>query len=353
MSAARSAGGTSPSTQRPSWGWGRWLNRTDVLIVDTETTGLGRGDEVLSVAIIDTTGRTRFSELVMPLGRIAAAAMSKHGLTRARLEAASARPWADHHEQVAQLIREAAEVLAYNAAFDRRLLEQTAALYGRRLPQAHWTCVMNLRRQGGHRGSLAVAAEAEGVPVGETHDALADARTTLAMIRAMAARENPNGLFQQTSRRQIGEPNEGPVVGRVEGRHGDSGRRPQPPALPPDPGERNDEGTAVEIMLENPYRVGRQMTVRSRIGSAVVLPVEVVDGLKLHSHEPAWRLEGGGGDAVEQNGATLTAGPLTVRLGDQSTISYCVVGQAGSEVFVSHAVLSELGVARPHSGRPR
>ena len=185
----RQRGSNPAATYRRTDGWARWLDREDVLVIDTETTGTGRRDEVLSIAVIDTTGRTRFSELVMPLGRISAAATAKHGLTRARLEAAGARGWPHHHERVALLIAEAAEVLAYNAAFDLRLLQQTAALFGRSLPQTHWTCVMNRRRSEGRSGSLTAAAKAEGVPVAGTHEALADARTTLEVIRAMAARE--------------------------------------------------------------------------------------------------------------------------------------------------------------------
>ena len=130
-------------------GWARWLDREDVLVVDTETTGRGRDAEALSVAVIDTTGRTRFSEPVMPAGPVPAEATAVHGLTRAKLRAAGARGWPEHHGRVARLMAGAAEVLAYNAAFDRRLLRQTAALYELSLPQARWSCVMLAYAAGG------------------------------------------------------------------------------------------------------------------------------------------------------------------------------------------------------------
>lgn len=48
----------------------RWardlLNRTDVLILDTETTGLGHTAELVELAIVDTTGKVLFDELVKP-----------------------------------------------------------------------------------------------------------------------------------------------------------------------------------------------------------------------------------------------------------------------------------------------
>ena len=40
--------------------WAIWLDRPDVLIIDTETTGLGNKAEVIEVAVLDTTGAIRF-----------------------------------------------------------------------------------------------------------------------------------------------------------------------------------------------------------------------------------------------------------------------------------------------------
>ena len=44
------------------------LNRTDVLVVDVETTGFGDRAEVLAVAVIDTTGRVLLDTVSMPQG---------------------------------------------------------------------------------------------------------------------------------------------------------------------------------------------------------------------------------------------------------------------------------------------
>ena len=46
--------------------WHTLLNRHDVLIVDTETTGLDERAEVIDVAVIDTTGAVRFDAVSMP-----------------------------------------------------------------------------------------------------------------------------------------------------------------------------------------------------------------------------------------------------------------------------------------------
>ena len=50
-----------PRRRRPTWA--ALLDRTDVLILDTETTGLGGRAEVIEVAMIDTTGTVRFEAL--------------------------------------------------------------------------------------------------------------------------------------------------------------------------------------------------------------------------------------------------------------------------------------------------
>lgn len=108
------------------------LNRPDVLVIDVETTGLGDRAEVLSVAAVDTTGRVLLDAVCLPQGCIPAEASDLHGLTRARLRARGARSWPEVHPEVATLLLRACAVLAWNAEFDRRLLEQTAERHGLR-----------------------------------------------------------------------------------------------------------------------------------------------------------------------------------------------------------------------------
>ena len=47
-------------------GWADLLDRSDVLICDTETSGLGKGAQILEIALVDTMGETVFSSLVAP-----------------------------------------------------------------------------------------------------------------------------------------------------------------------------------------------------------------------------------------------------------------------------------------------
>ena len=62
------------------------LDRDDVLLVDTETTGLSDKAEVIEIAAIDTVGNLRLSVLSMPEGRISSGASRVNGLTRKEVE---------------------------------------------------------------------------------------------------------------------------------------------------------------------------------------------------------------------------------------------------------------------------
>ena len=172
--------------------WRVLLDRPDVLILDTETTGLGNRAEVIEVAVLDTTGAVRFEALTMPEGRIERDATAVHGLTRRALRAAGARRWPEVHNELAAVLRGAAVVLAWNADFDARLLAQTADRHGLTLPGAPWRDLLaDYRAHHGEaptkgRHSLKRAGGREGAHVdGPAHRAAGDCRRVLAVMRAV------------------------------------------------------------------------------------------------------------------------------------------------------------------------
>lgn len=166
------------------------LYRHDVLVIDVETTGLGARAEVLAVAAIDTTGRVLLDTVSLPQGPIPRDASDMHGLTRVRLRAMGARAWPEVHAELAPLLEGAAFAIAWNAEFDRGMLEQTSERHGLILPAVPWRCAMNAEAETRGNGAswitLIEAAERLSVPVPDAHAALADARTTLACVRALA-----------------------------------------------------------------------------------------------------------------------------------------------------------------------
>jgi len=178
--------------------WSKRLNRADVLILDTETTGLGRRAEIVEIGIVDTTGCVVYDALVMPKGRIPRDASEVHGITRQTLRDAGAKPWPEHHQAVMDLLRAAKMIVVYNAEYDARLIVQTVERHGltlpRRLPE--WECAMLAYAE--HRGvrgnhgdyrwyKLQSAVRYEGFKVpGKAHRATTDCLATLEIVRVLA-----------------------------------------------------------------------------------------------------------------------------------------------------------------------
>lgn len=178
----------------------RVLEVGEMLILDTETTGLSTNDEVIQVGIIDLDGNVLLNTLVRPTVPIAPEARSVHGITDEIL--ADAPDFSDLYGPIAGLLRNR-YVLAYNADFDRRLLEQTCATYG--LPPfevAEWGCVIeryaDFWGEGSKAGhyksqSLSTACDQQGISVDGHHEAVQDCQLTLELIKAMAVADEDAG----------------------------------------------------------------------------------------------------------------------------------------------------------------
>ncbi|MBO1563422.1 3'-5' exonuclease [Yersinia pseudotuberculosis] len=175
----------------------RWLKR-NYLILDTETTGLGNDAEIIEISIIDCTGKILLDTLVKPLKAIPAEVTAIHGITNEMV--ADAPTWRDIHYQFMTLTN-ARTLLIYNALFDSRLIFQTAAANNCPVPEKKYIfdaeCVMesyakyygqwDQKRNKFKWQRLSNAAEQQGVAIdGTPHRALADCKTTLGIIRAMA-----------------------------------------------------------------------------------------------------------------------------------------------------------------------
>ncbi len=193
---ARSGGGSERERRDRTVDWQGLLDRTDVLILDSETTGFRNSSEIIELAVMDTTGAVRLDRLIMPKGRIPSAASDVHGITRADLHKADAPAWPSVHAEACELLQAADTVLIYNADFDTRLLRQTAERHGLTMPAFKARCVMldyaSYRRvptskPGWRWFKLTDAARHHGVPVDNAHRAADDARLTLELMRAVVA----------------------------------------------------------------------------------------------------------------------------------------------------------------------
>lgn len=164
------------------------------VVLDTETTGLV-DPEMVSVAVIDATGKTLIDEIVRPGRPIEPGASEITGLTDACV---AGRPEFPAIEHALSRILEGQTVVIYNADYDVRVLANTYARYGLSLPLFAPWCAMKWyaqqygawdSRRGSYRWqSLAKAAEACGLTQSIPHTALADCLTTWQILQTLCRR---------------------------------------------------------------------------------------------------------------------------------------------------------------------
>ncbi|MDH0959071.1 3'-5' exonuclease [Pseudomonas sp. o96-267] len=182
-----------------------------VVVLDVETTGLGRSDEVCEIAILDAEGVPLMDTLVRPSQPIPDEASWIHGISNAMV--ASAPSWPELAAEYAAIVA-GKTVIAYSADFDKRLLRQTHELYGLPVPPIETACAMRLYAQWTRireRGrdewrwsKLIEAAEACGVLESGAHRALADARMALGVLRFLERRQNGRLPARRKSAGQAG-----------------------------------------------------------------------------------------------------------------------------------------------------
>src|SRR5215217_2529284 len=119
--------------------WARRLLQARPLFLDTETTGDDERAEVVEVAVVADDGVVLLDTLVRPQSPITAPASAVHGIGEETLIGAPslAAVW----PRLTQLLG-GRTVVAYNVAFDRQVLQQSAARYGLPPLDADWVCLM-------------------------------------------------------------------------------------------------------------------------------------------------------------------------------------------------------------------
>lgn len=144
------------------------------LALDTETTGTGPHDQVVEVAIVAHDGRVLFESLVCPSRPVPRTATRIHGLGPRELEAAPT--WDRVWPHVRTLLVDY-RLLAWNAAFDVRLLRQTCARYRLPFRLRSFLCLQEVFRWRfpRSRASLAAACLALGLDRRPAHRARIDA----------------------------------------------------------------------------------------------------------------------------------------------------------------------------------
>lgn len=118
------------------------LELKDFVILDTETTGLERNDEIIQIGIIDPDGNTLLDTLIQTTRKsIPSASTAIHGITKKDLK--DAPRWV-HIRKKVESICEGKRVFIYNADFDTRLINQTCDNHSVPYLKLNTVCVMKL-----------------------------------------------------------------------------------------------------------------------------------------------------------------------------------------------------------------
>lgn len=170
------------------------LLKNNCLILDTKTTGLGKADEVIEIAVVNCIGKVIFESFVKPRrAEVSMQAYQVHRIGPAKL--ADAPGFAALWRTFAETVKDKT-IVAYNAPFDRRLLRQTCAAWADELPMgAHalealrinWSCLMQgcTAYNGGRRTSLTEACNRHSLEPGQP-SAASDCRAALALLQTLA-----------------------------------------------------------------------------------------------------------------------------------------------------------------------
>ena len=181
------------------------INRKDVYLIDTETSGLTENSVIVEAAVCDTMGEIVYhSYYQLPKeARFQEDATQVNGLTRERLKELNAKPFDEEWPKLEGVLRRAAIILSWNAEFEVRLLNQTQNKWG---VKADWGATINdAQKAFGYRAALHRTAQSVGVSYSEkeAHTARGDIRILLEVLRAAASGKVPSRVLDPPTDRQV------------------------------------------------------------------------------------------------------------------------------------------------------
>lgn len=168
--------------------------KSNSVIIDTETTGLGSDDQIVEISIIDMKGNVLFDSVINPMRDIPEDAMAIHKISN--MEASFGPLWIEVIGKIRAICHQR-NVVFYNKKYDKRLIDQTCRIHGCKTTDewnSEFLCAMESyadfrktpdpKRNGYKWHSLSNAAKQLGINVPENlHRALPDALLTLEVIK--------------------------------------------------------------------------------------------------------------------------------------------------------------------------
>ena len=165
----------------------RRLVEEKYVAIDTETTGLFAIDQVVSIAITGTD--SHFYSLVRPTVPISPEATALHHITE---EMVAAAPTLADVMPTVRVLCQGKKLTAFNAPFDRKKIEVSAAIWGTKPLEGDWTCSMRLYKQYADvsKATLEEACQAMGLDLGgPSHHAANDSQLAYRLVEQMAKGE--------------------------------------------------------------------------------------------------------------------------------------------------------------------
>ena len=154
------------------------LYQSNTVIIDTETTGFSKTDEIIDFAAVKfKTGQIQsYQRYFLPTVEINYHATKVHGYTYDKLLLLGAKVFDNYAETISSIVSKY-NIIAYNSVFDLRLLKQTFNKFELSVPEKDWHCAMNLYDSLYGKTKLEDACAKFNVEAGN-HSALSDAIST-------------------------------------------------------------------------------------------------------------------------------------------------------------------------------
>lgn len=163
------------------------LSTQDVVILDTETTGLMEGEmknpdaEVIELAIISISGKALYNGRFKPRYSIPQRTTEIHGITNKAVK--DAPKFSKEYSKIHQILT-GKIVISYNARFDGKIIANTCKLHKLiPLEDVMWECAMKI-----YKAYQEPNTRFSRLP-GAKHDALSDCKATLKLIKKMSKNE--------------------------------------------------------------------------------------------------------------------------------------------------------------------
>lgn len=162
--------------------------KSNYVILDTETTGLGNSDVIVQIGIIDLDGNVLLDTLIKPSKkkRIPSDATAIHGITINML--ADSPTFKDIYPKFCEVVKNKT-ILIYNAKYDAKLIAQTALQDEIKLGNFNSLCIMvGYSMFVGEWSDYHKDYRLQKLPSGD-HSAIGDCKATLKLIHKMANTE--------------------------------------------------------------------------------------------------------------------------------------------------------------------